>query len=184
ERTLLLKTWNDTRASYPAEQQCIHHLFEQQVARAPEATALVFEDQMLSYAELNARTNQLAHQLIELGVQPDQPIAICVERSPAMVIGLLAILKAGGAYVPLDPAYPHERLVHILTDAQPQLVLADTAGQASLGEALRAHTVLDPNNAFAQSAINPLVPALNPHHLAYVIYTSGSTGMPKGVMVE
>ncbi len=102
ERTLLLKTWNSVEESCPAN-LCIHHLFEAQVARNPGATALVFEGETLSYRELNAKANRLAHRLITLGVRPDQHVAICVERSPAMIIGLMAILKAGGAYVPLDP---------------------------------------------------------------------------------
>ena len=184
ERTLLLETWNATECDYPA-QQCIHQLFEAQVERTPEAIALVYEDQALSYAELNAQANRLAHQLIELGVKPDARVAICVERSPAMVVGLLAILKAGGAYVPLDPAYPGERLAHILADAAPAILLADTVGRTALGEAaLASLTVLDPN-ALPESAVtNPHVPGLTARHLAYVIYTSGSTGTPKGVMVE
>ncbi|WP_049786408.1 non-ribosomal peptide synthetase [Mycetohabitans rhizoxinica] len=184
ERTLLLQTWNATQRDYPAH-QCIHQLFEAQAERMPEAIALVYEDQALSYTELNARANRLAHQLIELGVVPDARVVICVQRSPAMVVGLLAILKAGGAYVPLDPAYPGARLAHILADAAPDIVLADAAGQAALGEAALAHrTVLDPNRLPAQRETNPSVPALTSRHLAYVIYTSGSTGMPKGVMVE
>ncbi|TIX46717.1 MAG: hypothetical protein E5V33_31480, partial [Mesorhizobium sp.] len=103
ERAYLLEELNRTAAAYPSE-RCIHELFEQQVQKAPEAVALVFEDERLSYGELNARANRLAHHLIGLGVRPDQPVAICLERSPAMVVGLLAILKAGGAYLPLDPA--------------------------------------------------------------------------------
>ncbi|WP_255779125.1 amino acid adenylation domain-containing protein [Mycetohabitans sp. B8] len=184
ERTLLLQTWNATQQDYPAH-QCIHQLFEAQAERTPEATALVYEDQTLSYAQLNARANRLAHRLIELGVQPDARVAICVERSPAMVVGLLAILKAGGAYVPLDPAYPSERLAHILADAAPDIVLADAVGQAALGEAaLVKCTVLDPNALPNRAHTNPSVPGLTARHLAYVIYTSGSTGTPKGVMVE
>jgi amino acid adenylation domain-containing protein len=187
ERTLLLKTWNAAEASYPGH-LCIHHLFEEQVVRSPEATALIFEDATLSYGELNAKANQLAHRLIDLGVGPDQRVAICVARSPAMVVGLMAILKAGGAYVPLDPAYPGERLAYILADAAPALVLADTAGRKVLGETLLAHTVLDPNEtrsrAVVESGINPQVCSLTPRNLAYIIYTSGSTGQPKGVMVE
>ncbi|WXK34527.1 non-ribosomal peptide synthase/polyketide synthase (plasmid) [Mycetohabitans rhizoxinica] len=184
ERELLLKKWNATAQDYPAH-QCIHQLFEAQVERTPEVTALVYEDQTLSYAQLNARANRLAHQLIELGVRPDARVAICVERSPAMVVGLLAILKAGGAYVPLDPAYPGERLAHIVQDAAPEMVLADATGRAALGDAALANrVVLDPNTLPELSGTNPLVPALTSHHLAYVIYTSGSTGMPKGVMNE
>ncbi|MCG1048882.1 AMP-binding protein, partial [Mycetohabitans sp. B6] len=184
ERTLLLQTWNATQRDYPAH-QCIHQLFEAQVARTPEATALVYEDQTLSYAELNARANRLAHQLIELGVVPDARVAICVQRSPALVVGLLAILKAGGAYVPLDPTYPSERLAHILVDAAPSIVLADAAGRAALGEAALAEcTVLDPATVPALPDTNPSVASLTSRHLAYVIYTSGSTGVPKGVMVH
>ncbi|MCF7695813.1 non-ribosomal peptide synthase/polyketide synthase [Mycetohabitans sp. B2] len=184
ERTLLLETWNATQQDYPSH-QCIHQLFEEQVERTPEATALFYEDQLLSYAQLNVQANRLAYELIEIGVKPDARVAVCVERSPVMVVGLLAILKAGGAYVPLDPAYPGERLVHILEDAAPQIVLADAAGRAALGDAALANrTVLDPNTLPARAQTNPSVPTLMSHHLAYVIYTSGSTGMPKGVMVE
>ncbi|KAF9974216.1 hypothetical protein BGZ65_008852, partial [Modicella reniformis] len=134
EHELLVRTWNETQQDYPA-QMCIHNLFEHQVERTPQATALVFMDQSMTYAELNVRSNRLAHHLIELGVQPDMRVAICVERSFAMIIGVLAILKAGGAYLPLDPSYPKERLVSILDDAEPIIMLADTVGRATLGEA-------------------------------------------------
>ncbi|WP_338927406.1 amino acid adenylation domain-containing protein (plasmid) [Mycetohabitans endofungorum] len=184
ERQLLLQTWNATAAPYPTH-QCIHQLFEAQVERSPNATALVYEAQTLSYAQLNARANCLAHRLIELGAKPDARVAICVERSPAMVVGLLAILKAGGACVPLDPAYPSERLAHILNDAAPTIVLADATGKATLGEAaLACQTVLEPDGLLDQAAPNPRVAELASRHLAYVIYTSGSTGTPKGVMIE
>ncbi|NDK93069.1 amino acid adenylation domain-containing protein, partial [Photorhabdus laumondii subsp. laumondii] len=184
ERRLLLKTWNATETVYP-KQLCVHQLFEQQVEKNPDATALVYEEQTFSYAELNTRANRLAHQLIALGIAPDQRVAICVTRSPTMVVGLLAVLKAGGAYVPLDPAYPGERLAHILTDAAPAILLADNVGCAALGEeALSGLTVLDPNTLPDKPDSNPQVTALTAQHLAYVIYTSGSTGTPKGVMVE
>ncbi|WP_387468077.1 AMP-binding protein, partial [Photorhabdus sp. RM323S] len=184
ERTLLLETWNATETVYP-DTLCIHQLFEQQVEKTPDAPALVHEEQTLSYVELNTRANRLAHQLIALGIEPDQRVAICVSRSPAMVVALLAVLKAGSAYVPLDPAYPGERLAHILTDAAPVMVLADEAGRAGLGEETQATlTVLDPNTLFDQPDSNPQVPGLTARHLAYVIYTSGSTGVPKGVMIE
>ncbi|MER2931116.1 AMP-binding protein, partial [Serratia nevei] len=116
ERTLLLDTWNRTEAPYPAE-QCLHQLFEAQVSLSPSAPAVVYEDDSLSYGELNARANRLAHRLIAEGVKPDGRVGICVERGPAMIVGLLAILKAGGAYVPLDPSYPGDRLRYILQDA-------------------------------------------------------------------
>nr|WP_255705659.1 non-ribosomal peptide synthase/polyketide synthase [Xenorhabdus sp. PB61.4] len=184
ERAQLLTTRNVTETPYSAT-LCIHQLFEQQTVKTPDATALVYEDQMLSYAELNARANRLAHQLMALGVAPDQLVAICVSRSLAMVVGVLAILKAGGAYVPLDPAYPGERLTQILTDAAPAIILADETGRTALGEQVLAERkVLDPNYLPEQSDSNPQVRALTPRHLAYVIYTSGSTGTPKGVMVE
>ncbi|MCC8384725.1 amino acid adenylation domain-containing protein [Photorhabdus laumondii subsp. laumondii] len=184
ERTLLLETWNATETPYP-DPLCIHQLFEQQVEQTPEATALEYQGQRLSYAELNADANRLAHQLIALGVVPDQRVAICVARSPAMVVALLAVLKAGGAYVPLDSTYPAERLAYILNDTVPSVVLADATGRAALGDvALAGLTVLDPNILPDQPDSNPLVTALTPQHLAYVIYTSGSTGQPKGVMIE
>jgi amino acid adenylation domain-containing protein len=184
ERELLLKTWNATTKPYP-KHMCIHQLFEAQVERTPQATALVCEEQTLSYAQLNAQANRVAHRLIELGVQPDVRVAICVERSPAMVVGLLAILKAGGAYVPLDPGHPSERLAYCVKDAAPAILLADAAGRAALGETtLHSLTVLDPSELPESSSINPNVPELTSRHLAYVIYTSGSTGAPKGVMIE
>src|SRR5204863_5751349 len=100
--------WNDTATDYPRD-RCIHELFEEQVARTPDAVAVVFEDQQLTYGELNARANQLAHHLIALGVGPEVLVGICMERSLELIVGLLAILKAGGAYVPMDPSYPNER---------------------------------------------------------------------------
>ncbi|WQP36308.1 amino acid adenylation domain-containing protein (plasmid) [Sinorhizobium meliloti] len=195
ERTYLLEDLNRTAADYPSE-RCIHELFEAQVRRAPEAVALVHEEERLSYGELNARANRLAHHLIALGVRPDQPVAICLERSPAMVVGLLAILKAGGAYLPLDPAYPSARLRQIVEDAAPRLLLCDAAGRAALGpEALVDLTVVDLTVVDLETATpawaelpasnpDPRALGLSPRHLAYVIYTSGSTGTPKGVMVE
>ncbi len=184
ERELLLHTWNATEQAYPAE-LCLHHQFELHAEHTPDAIALVFEDRAISYAQLNAQANRLAHELIALGVQPDARVALCVERSPALVIGLLAILKAGGAYLPLDPAYPPERLAYILADADPAIVLADAAGRAALGHAaLDGRRLLDPDTLPERPASNPVVPGLTSRHLAYVIYTSGSTGKPKGVMVE
>ncbi|QPB24375.1 non-ribosomal peptide synthetase [Rhizobium sp. 007] len=190
ERSYLLEDLNRTAAAYPSE-RCIHELFEQQVQKAPEAVAVVFEEQSICYGELNARANRLAHHLIALGVKPDQPVAICLERSPAMVVGLLAILKAGGAYLPLDPAYPSARLRQVVEDAAPHLLLCDAAGRAALGpEALADLTVVDLETAtpawaeLPASNPDPRALGLSPRHLAYVIYTSGSTGTPKGVMVE
>ncbi|WP_201662922.1 non-ribosomal peptide synthetase, partial [Paraburkholderia sabiae] len=190
ERNYLLEELNRTAAAYPSE-RCIHELFEAQVQKAPEATAVVHENERLSYGELNARANRLAHHLVALGVRPDQPVAICVKRSPAMVVGLLAILKAGGAYLPLDPAYPSQRLRQVLGDAAPQLLLCDVAGRAALGpEVVTDVIAVDLETATPEwanlpfSDPDPRALGLTSRHLAYVIYTSGSTGNPKGVMVQ
>jgi amino acid adenylation domain-containing protein len=202
ERKLLLEEWNATEAEYP-EHACIHELFEEQVRRTPEATALVYEEQSLSYEELNRQANQLAHYLIGLGVKPDERVGICVERGVGMVVGLLGILKAGGAYVPLDPAYPCERLREIVEDAGPRMVLSDAAGREALGEESlegKRNVSLDLVGQKTaegrggewglewaeQARTNPGTKrlGLSSKNLAYVIYTSGSTGRPKGVMVE
>ncbi|KAG0196037.1 hypothetical protein BGX28_000213, partial [Mortierella sp. GBA30] len=184
ERSLLLHTWNVTKEEHPND-LCLHHLFEQQVTRAPESVALVHESKCLTYSELNARANRLAHHLIHLGVRPDAPVGICVERSLGLIIGILAILKSGGAYVPLDPAHASERLLDILSDASPSVVLADKSGTNVLGNAgLSSRTIVDPNAYLEGSVANPHVHSLGMHNLAYLIYTSGSTGKPKGVMVE
>nr|WP_269749511.1 non-ribosomal peptide synthetase [Xenorhabdus lircayensis] len=182
ERQQLLADFNASEHDFP-QTALIHELFEQQAARTPDATAVLFEGQSLSYGELNRRANQLAHHLIALGVQPDDRVAICVERSPAMVVGLLGALKAGGTYVPLDPAYPTERLAYMLADAAPVILLTQTSLAEKLGSDLPTVLLDTPAcNTYADN--NPAVRALTPHHLAYVIYTSGSTGQPKGVMVE
>ncbi|MBB4375260.1 amino acid adenylation domain-containing protein, partial [Bradyrhizobium sp. cir1] len=190
ERAYLLEELNRTASAYPSD-VCIHELFEAQVRRAPDAVAVVHEEERLSYGELNARANRLAHHLIGLGVRPDQPVAICVARNVAMVVGLLAILKAGAAYLPLDPAYPPARLRQVLDDAAPRLLLADAAGRSALGaDALADVSVVDLETAMPAwanlpaSDPDPRALGLTSRHLAYVIYTSGSTGTPKGVMVE
>ncbi|MFL5539765.1 MAG: non-ribosomal peptide synthetase, partial [Longimicrobiaceae bacterium] len=186
ERHLVVEEWNETGAAYPRE-SCIHELFEAQAARAPDAVAVVFDGGELTYAELNARANRLAHHLVGRGVGPDARVAICVERGPAMVVGLLAILKAGGAYVPLDPGYPAERLRYMLHDSAPAAVL--TQGSLEGVEALFAGVgvpVIDLEGAeWARCpATDPERAGLTPGNVAYVIYTSGSTGTPKGVMIE
>ncbi|KAG0205457.1 hypothetical protein BGX31_002985, partial [Mortierella sp. GBA43] len=192
ERSLLLRTWTSTQQEYPSH-MCVHHLFEQQVERRGEGVAVVFDNQQLTYRELNEQANRLAHHLIGLGVHPDTLVAICVDRSLAMAIGILAILKAGGAYVPLDPTYTSDRLQDILKDADPRIVIADESGRAALGEnVLSSRTVIDLNSEVMEGrksildypACNPTVAGLTPHNLMYIIFTSGSTGKPKGVMVE
>ncbi|UXI65931.1 non-ribosomal peptide synthetase [Tahibacter amnicola] len=188
ERTLLLDTCNRTEAPYPSD-VCIHQVFEQQARRNPEAIAVVHEGQSLSYAELNAQANRLAHYLIGQGIKPDDRVALCVERSLAMMVGLLAILKAGGAYVPMDPGYPAERLAQLLNDCDPQMVLTDAAGRRALGNEVATvasrHADLDllAGECAGYRADDPPPRGLTSRHLAYIIYTSGSTGQPNGVMV-
>ncbi|WP_186051891.1 non-ribosomal peptide synthetase [Burkholderia gladioli] len=190
ERRLLLQTWNATEADYPRH-RCVHELVEDRAGHMPEAIALVAGDEQLSYGELNARANRLARYLIKLGVGPDIPVAVCVERSVAMVVALLAVFKAGGAYLSIDPAYSSARLAHILDDAAPPVMLADAVGREVLGEArLAKHVMVDlsvssaPWDELASDDLPPRSLGLDSSHLAYVIYTSGSTGTPKGVMVE
>ncbi|MBW4613344.1 MAG: amino acid adenylation domain-containing protein [Desmonostoc vinosum HA7617-LM4] len=182
ERHQQLVEWNNTQVDYDLF-QCLHQFIEAQVERTPDAIAVTFADQHLTYRQLNSRANQLAHYLQTLGVQPDVLVAICVERSLEMVIGLLGILKAGGAYVPLDPEYPPERLAHMLEDCQASVLIT----QINLIEHLstgRIQTICldsDWQKISQASDINPSS-AVKPTDLAYVIYTSGSTGKPKGAM--
>jgi len=153
ERDLLLGQWNETRMDYPTE-LCIHHLFEQQADRTPEATALVFNGQSMTYSELNERANVLAHHLIGLGVRRDSFVAICVERSFAMIVGVLAILKASGTYIPLDPAYASERLGDILVDSNPCILIADQHGKQALGETIiSSMTMVDPSRMRVDSPL-------------------------------
>ncbi|KAF9944396.1 hypothetical protein BGZ72_002429, partial [Mortierella alpina] len=184
EYTLLLEAFNDTAEEHPSS-LCLHRMFEHQVERTPEAIAVIHEDQSLTYSELNERANCLAHHLIELGVQLETIVAICVKRSPEMLIGILAVLKAGGAYVPLDPLYASDRLKAIVRDATPSVLIADDTGRKALGEPLVATlTVVDPSRIPMGVYGNPHVSGLASSSLAYVIYTSGTTGTPKGVLVE
>ncbi|MDR7009866.1 non-ribosomal peptide synthetase [Paraburkholderia strydomiana] len=176
------ETLNDTAMPF-AEHRCMHRLFEEQAVRNPDALAAVWENTSLTYGTLNARANQLAHRMIGLGVTPDAPVVLCVDRGLDMLISVLAILKAGGAYVPLDPAYPRERLAHVLKDVAPLLIVADDAGRAALGDT-GTLAVIDPCAPLAALTHNPSVCGLHSRHLAYIIYTSGSTGTPKGVMIE
>jgi len=187
EQQQILVEWTNTRAEFPRD-KCIHQLFEEQVARTPEAVALVGENESLSYAELNRRSNQLAHRLRELGVRPEVAVGLCVERSTAMIVALLAVLKAGGAYVPLDPAYPAERLRFMIQDAAPAALLTQTHLRSLFSNLDRGVTVLDMNEAapawrnYPETNPDAGRVGLSSSSLAYIIYTSGSTGKPKGVL--
>ena len=179
----LLVERNATQIAYP-EDSCLQQLIEDQVERTPDAVAVVFKDTQLTYRELNARANQLARYLRQLGVGPEVLVGICMERSLEMVVGLLGILKAGGAYVPLDPSYPAERIAFMLTDAQAPVLIT----QQHLTEHLPAHhaqiVCLDADMAvLGQQSEENLIPVTTSDNLAYVIYTSGSTGRPKGVQI-
>jgi amino acid adenylation domain-containing protein len=183
EQHQILVEWNNTQALYP--QQCIHQLFEQQVELSPDAVALVFENRQLTYRELNARANQLAHYLQTLGVVPEVLVGICMERTVEMVVGLLAILKAGGVYVPLDPTYPLERLSLMLEDAQPLVLLTQQHLLKQLPHDGRKAVCIDSDwQAIAQQSAANLTDEMTADHLAYIIYTSGSTGKPKGAAVS
>ena len=184
EREQLLVEWNATAAPYP--ELCVHELFAQQAARTPDAPALMCGDAMMSYRELDERSNRLAHHLRTLGVGPEVVVALCLERSTEMVVGLLAILKAGGAYLPLDPSYPPERLAFMLTDAAAPVLVTSEAFAKLAPPELRCVSLDHPDEQarIAASPATPTGPTTTPDNLAYVIYTSGSTGKPKGVMVR
>jgi amino acid adenylation domain-containing protein len=167
-----------------SSQQCVHELFEAQAARTPDVIALTYEQEMLTYAQLNTRANRIAHWLQEYGgVKPDKLVGMCVERSLDAVIALLGILKAGGAYVPLDPAFPRERLAQILEDSQPEVMITQPAMKQTVSSFAKHTLSLDAPALSLLSRENP-VSAVQPQDLAYVIFTSGSTGRPKGVQIE
>ncbi|NBD17978.1 MAG: amino acid adenylation domain-containing protein [Cyanobacteria bacterium] len=184
ERHQLLVAWNHTEVNYP-QNQCIHQLFEEQVEQTPSAIALVLEGQHLTYRELNARANQLAHYLQQLGVGPEGLIGICLERSVELIVAMLGILKTGAAYLPLDPSYPQQHLDLILDDANVSILLT----QQTLLQTVSQNTttkMIDWDKDWQTIAQNSVHNPINTHqdtHLAYIIYTSGSTGRPKGVMV-
>lgn len=176
-----IAAWNTRTAPYPAH-QTIHELVAAQCARTPDAAAAIYAGHTLSYRELDQRSDQLAQYLQKLGIGPDVPVAISVERSLDMMVGLLGILKAGGVYAPLDPSYPHERLTLMLEDMAAPILLT----QAHLRDSLPPYTgqiiCLDTDwPTIAQMPGRPVTPTAHPDHLAYLLYTSGSTGRPKGV---
>ena len=183
EKHQLLREWNNTQADYPQD-QCVHQLFEAQAEKTPDAIAVVFETQQLTYRELNQRANRLAYCLRKLGVKPEVLVGICVERSIEMVMGLLGILKAGGAYVPIDPAYPQERLAFMLSDSQAPVLLTESKVLTALPKHSAKVLCLDTDwREIAQASTSNLINSTTPQNLAYVIYTSGSTGLPKGVQI-
>ncbi|NEO30632.1 MAG: amino acid adenylation domain-containing protein [Symploca sp. SIO3C6] len=197
EQQQLLIDWNDTAKTFQEmavealqttslqPNQCIHHLFEERVKQTPDAVAVIFEKQQLTYRELNCRANQLAHYLRSLGVAPDTLVGLCVERSLEMIVGILGILKAGGAYVPLDPAYPQERFTYILEDAKLSTLLTQEALLIRLPNLVGKVICLDRDwSVIAEQITTNPITAVQPHNLSYIIYTSGSTGTPKGVMIE
>ncbi|MBC8943738.1 non-ribosomal peptide synthetase [Xenorhabdus indica] len=189
ERIQLLQAFNNTHIEY-SQDVLIHQRFEQQVEYSPTAIALIYGDQQLCYDELNRKANQLAHYLISLGIRPDDRVAICVERSLDMVIGLLGILKAGAGYVPLDPDYPTERLSYMLSDSRPVVLLTQYALQVRFFDTEIPLLVLDDSKYQAKIRNQPDYNlsasdlGITSRNLAYVLYTSGSTGLPKGVMIE
>ncbi|MDY6991381.1 MAG: non-ribosomal peptide synthetase, partial [Pseudomonadota bacterium] len=191
QRHQLLIEWNNTASDYPHD-QCVQQLFEAQVTRTPNATAVVFEDESLTYQQLNQKANQLAHYLKKLGVGAEVLVGIHVERSLEMIIGLLGILKAGGAYVPLDPAYPQERLMFMLADAHVTVLLTQSLFAERIQQLIPEYSKQKLNIVYLdgdweiidQAAKDNLVTETRPENLAYVIYTSGSTGKPKGVLLE
>ncbi|MDJ0596984.1 MAG: amino acid adenylation domain-containing protein, partial [Pleurocapsa sp. MO_226.B13] len=184
ERQQLFIEWNDTQVEYPQD-KCLHQLFEEQVEKTPLSVAVMFENQQLTYLQLNQRANQLAHHLQPLGVGPEVLVGIYVERSLEMVVGLLGILKAGGAYVPLDPNYPPSRLSYMLADSGVEVLLTQSSLLESLPEHQARVVCLDSDwSAIEQHGQDNLDVGVGEDNLAYVIYTSGSTGVPKGVGIE
>ena len=184
EETLLID-FNNTAATYPKDKNIVA-LFEEQAERSPEAVAIVFKDEQLSYKELNARSNQLARYLQTQGVKAETLVPICIKRSPEMVIGILGILKAGGTYVPVDPEYPQDRISYMLEDTGAKIVLSSRAGREKLNRTKQAQVIeLDGDwKQIEKEQGSNLKEAIGSDQLAYIIYTSGSTGRPKGVMIE
>ncbi|MBC6449038.1 amino acid adenylation domain-containing protein [Actinokineospora sp. HBU206404] len=179
----ILVDWNDTDRAYPADRmRCLHTLIEDTVDRMPDAVALTFEGEDITFLDLDRRANRVAHRLRALGVDADQPVGICVERSPEMVVGLLAILKAGGAYLPIDPTYPRQRVAFMLGDARPRILLTQDRLVEILPEHGSAVIPLDRAGEFDDQPDTRPDTRAGLDDLAYMIYTSGSTGQPKAAM--
>jgi natural product biosynthesis luciferase-like monooxygenase protein len=183
EREMVLNHWNATEVPQ-AEVLTMHRAFEAQVARTPDAVALIFEDQRLTYDDLNARANQAAHALRAMGVAPGQVVGLCCRRSVDLLVGALAILKAGGAYLPMDPAYPADRLQHFVEDSGAPVIVTQARVAPSLPRHDAQVLVLDAAPTLSRQPVSNLPDTSGPEDLAYLIYTSGSTGKPKGVMIE
>ncbi len=184
ERKRVLETWGSAPRDLRND-QTIHEIIAAQAARTPDAIAVAFEDKQLSYRELDAASNQLAHRLRALGAGPDVLVALCCERSAEMLVGMLGILKSGAAYVPLDPAYPSDRIAYMLEDSQAHILVTQEAVLGELPETRADIVCLDRDAAsLAKEATTPVASGATSANLAYCIYTSGSTGRPKGVMVE
>lgn len=177
--------WNQTAAEVPTE-FCVHHLFEQQVARTPDQTAVTAQGVSITYAELDRRANQLARRLASLGVKPDVMVGLMCERSIELMVGLVAIHKAGGAYVPLDPTYPRDRIAYMVEDAKAPVLLTLEHLRGDVSVPTHTHVIAIDGDWQTIALESPAAfdGGAQPQHLAYVIYTSGSTGKPKGVMVE
>ena len=184
----VVSAWSQTKGEH-AREKCVHELFEEQVERTPDAIAVAYGEEQVSYAQLNRCANRLAHYLISLGVKPDGRVAICVERGLEMVIGILGILKAGAAYVPLDPSYPAERLRFMVEDSGPVAVMTQESLRGmveGVGDGSRVVElgVVMNRPGDREEERNPRGVGRTSQNVCYVIYTSGSTGTPKGVMMS
>jgi natural product biosynthesis luciferase-like monooxygenase protein len=182
ERMQVLYGWNQTKTN--VDLTCVHHAFEAQVVRTPDAVALVCDDQSLTYAALNARANRVAHVLIDMGVQPGTLVGLCLNRSLDLLVGALAIQKAGGGYVPMDPSYPADRIALYIQDSACPVIVSQSGIAATLPPHAAQVLCLDTDARAGVAAVMNPDSGVTPADLAYMIYTSGSTGRPKGVMVE
>jgi len=179
----ILVDWNETAADFDLD-RCIHHVFEERVQERPDAVALKFGQDALTYRELNERANQLAHLLQERGVTPEDRVAIYLERSFEMIIALLAVMKAGGAYAPIDPNYPPERVNYILEDSGAKMLLSQASLRENVAADIPFFDVFAASKEIASKSVDNPIAAVAPQNLAYIIYTSGSTGAPKGTLLQ